>query len=91
MGGGKKIHESHVDYQEYVEKCQALQAKYQPLFDAEEERRKAECPNWMNCRDVLETAEKKRLYTQMHQELKILQKEYAHLFTEEIPDDQNHP
>jgi len=54
------------------------------MIDAEENRRKAECPNWMDCLDALETVEKKRLYTQMHKELRLLQRKYAYLFIEEI-------
>lgn len=80
---GKSVNKRHPDYPAYIEKCRALQRKYQPMLDAEEERRKTECPNWLNCLDVLETPEKKRFCTQHNQELRALQKEYAHLFIEE--------
>lgn len=91
MSERKSANRHHPQYPEYIEKCKALQAKYQPMFDAEEERLKVERPNWANCRDGLESTRKRQLYREMHTELKMLQKEYGYLFTEDIPHDQNHP
>lgn len=87
----KRVDKDHPDYPVYIEKCWALQKKYQPMIVAEEERLKAERPDWMNCMDGLESVQKTQLYRQMHAELKALQKEYSYLFTEDIPDDQDHP
>lgn len=83
----KRVNKEHPDYSIYIEKCQALHKKYQSLIEAEEARRMAECPNWKNGYDALETAEKKKLYTAYNAELKKLQQEYAYLFTEEVSDD----
>lgn len=85
----KSANSHHPKYPEYVEKCKALQARYQTMFDAEEERLKAERPDWANCRDGLESAPKRQLYRQMHMELKMLQAEYSCLFTEDIPNDES--
>lgn len=82
----KRVNKKHPDYLIYIEKCRALQKKYQPLIEAEEARRMEECPNWRNCYDALETVEKKKLYTAYSAELRELQQEYAYLFTEEVSD-----
>lgn len=83
----KRVNKEHPDYQVYIEKCRMLQKKYQPLIEAEEAHRMSECPNWRNCYDALETAEKKRLYTAHNIELRKLQQEYDYLFIEEISND----
>lgn len=80
---GKSVNRTHPDYTIYIEKCRALQNKYKTLFVIEEERRKAEVPNWRTCLDALETVEKRRLEVQHNAELRELQQEYSYLFTEE--------
>lgn len=83
--GGKRVNRTHPDYPVYIEKCRALQRKYQPLIEAEEERQRAAVPNWKTCLDALETVERHRLMVQHNAELRELQQEYAYLFTEEEP------
>lgn len=89
MGGRRSANKQHLDYPEYIRKCHALGDRYWSLIEAEEERLKAERPDWMNGKDGLESAQKRQLYRQMSAELKALQQEYAYLFTEDIPDDKD--
>lgn len=86
-GRKKSVNKQHLDYPEYIRKCSALRDRYWALIKAEEERLKVERPNWMNCKDGLESAQKRQLYQQMYAELRTLQEEYAYLFTEEIRDE----
>lgn len=83
MSEGKSVNKHHPDFSEYVEKCCALRDHYYSLIDAEEQRLKQARPNWMHCKDGLESREKRQLYRQMHAGLKALQKEYDYLFTED--------
>lgn len=83
MSAGKKINRSHEDYPEYIKKCQKLFSEYQQLIEEEEERLKRKYPNWLECRDLLDTVEKKQLCVQRNKELQKLQQEYSYLFTEE--------
>ena len=89
MRGRESANRQHPAYPEYIGKCYALRDHYWTLIKAEEERLKAERPNWMNCKDGLESVQKRQLYRQMSAELKAIQREYSYLFTEDVPDDKD--
>lgn len=77
MNATRKIDKAHKDYPEYIEKCKAMSGKYIALEQAEEDR----YPMWEGLDHPagpgIQTI--KRLY---REELKALQKEYAHIFKE---------
>ena len=81
-----KLNKSHPDCAEYTEKFNALWDAYIEL----EEKEEAKYPTWSGkdhpANAVLRPARRK-----LSEDIKALQKEYAYLFTEEFPDDQNHP
>lgn len=80
------LNKSHPDCAKYTEKFNALWDAYIEL----EEKEEAKYPAWSGkdhpANTVLRPARRK-----LSEDIKALQKEYSYLFTEESPDDQNHP
>lgn len=75
-----EVNREHPDYPKYIEECEKLWAKYDLLMKEEESRVKAENPNWMNCRDAMETEKMRSLDMQRNRELRKLQEKYSYLF-----------
>ena len=74
----KKVDKAHQDYPEYIKKCKAISEKHLLLEkDAEDE-----CLGWRGL-DHPASEKIRAIKKQYNVELKALQQEYAHIFTED--------
>lgn len=80
------VNKNHPDYPMYSAKHKALWDVYFKLDEAE----RAKYPDWKG-KDHPANTVLRPAFRKLSEDIKALQKEYAYLFTEEEPDDQNDP
>lgn len=79
MSERKRANENHPDYPEYIEKCKKLSE----IYFKQEDELAARYSGWRGL-DSPAGTEIKQIHKEHNAKLKALQKEYAHIFTEEI-------
>ncbi len=83
MSARKSINKNHPDFEEYMEKCRDIQKRYIAEDEAVEKAGRAKYPDWSG-KDSPWGMETRRVQRKYNAELKALQEEYSHLFTEDI-------
>lgn len=83
MRGRKCADENHPDYPEYIAKCKALRAEFEPREKEVEAEGRKEYPNW-NGMDCPWGDARRALMKEENERLKQLQKQYSQIFTVEV-------